>query len=149
MAQNDFDCLGMPYQSDDLMLDACIGLRPPSSDTDRKAASADGDDDYVPVNYIPEAVYSMIKAWELKRHDIMEVSSSMSLSATAASSTDALRLEDYVPMRICAQAAQPKRFYRTFWRSVARRLSEADKEADLAAKQSSNLTTERKCAIHD
>ena len=133
MAQNDFDSLAMPSQSEDLVLDAYHGLK--SSPSERKSACAPRDDDYVPVNFIPEAVYAMIKAWELKVHDAMEVSESMSLSG-AASSTDTLGVEDYEPLRTCSQAAPPKRFYRTFWRSAARRLLEADKAAVFAAKQS-------------
>ena len=143
MAQNDFDSLAMPCQSDDLILDPHHGLK--SSSSDRKTA----DDDYVPVNFIPEAVYAMIQAWEMKRHDLMEVSGSMSLSAAVSSSTDTLRLEDYEPLRVCAQAAPPKRFYRTFWRSVARRVLEAEKAGALDAKRAVIPLKESQGAVDD
>ena len=101
----------------------------------------------MPVNFIPEEVFAMIKAWELKRRDLMEVSDSMSVSRAASSET--LRLEDYEPLRVCTQAAPPKRFYRTFWRSAARRVLDADKAGVLAAKRASTGGTEGQDAIHD
>ena len=144
MAQNDFDSLAMPTQSEDLMLDTHHDLKPSCSD--RKTAYADGDEDYVPVNFIPEEVFAMIKAWELKQRDLMEVSDSMSVSRAASSET--LRLEDYEPLRVCTQAAPPKRFYRTFWRSAARRVLDADKAGVLAAKRVSTRGTEGEGGIH-
>ena len=39
---------------------------------------------------------------------------------------DVLGPEDYEPMRFCGTTAPPKRFYRSFWTSVARRMLEND-----------------------
>ena len=145
MAQNDFDSLAMPAQSEDLMPDTHRDLKPSCSD--RKTAFTHEDADYVPVNFIPEEVFAMIKAWELKQRDLMEVSDAMSVSRAASSET--LRLEDYEPLRVCTQAAPPKRFYRTFWRSAARRVLDADKAGVLAAMRASTGGTEGQDAIHD
>ena len=37
---------------------------------------------------------------------------------------DVLSPKDYEPMRFCGTTAPPKRFYRSFWTSVARRMLE-------------------------
>ena len=145
MAQNDFDSLAMPAQSEDLLPDAHRDLKPSCSD--RKTAFADEDEDYVPVNFIPEEVFAMIKAWELKQRDLIEVSDSMSVSRAASSET--FRPEDYEPLRVCSLAGPPKRFYRTFWRSAARRVLAADKAGVLAAMRASTGGTEGQDAIHD
>ena len=114
MAQDDFDSLVIARESDDLMHDTF----PRVDSTHPEGKIGTKDDNYVPVNHIPEEVRAMIKAWELQRREKMEVSA-----------TDALELEDYEPLRTCSQTAPPKRFFRTFWRSVTRRLLENDEKA--------------------
>ena len=42
---------------------------------------------------------------------------------------DALSAEDYEPIRVCRIAAPPKRFYRSFWTSVARRMLDTSRTA--------------------
>ena len=42
---------------------------------------------------------------------------------------DALSPEDYEPIRVCRIAAPPKRFYRSFWTSVARRMLDTSRTA--------------------
>ena len=136
MAQEDFETLVLGGPSEDSMLDAF----PPFTSA---AAKSGGDETYVPVNYIPEEVYAMIKTWELKHKDRMEVSDSTSQTGAASSSNapiiDNYEPIDYEPLRICSQSAPPKRFYRTFWRSAARRMLECEKAAVLAAKRASTL----------
>ena len=44
----------------------------------------------------------------------------------AMTDREVLSPEDYEPMRFCGTTAPPKRFYRSFWTSVARRMLEND-----------------------
>ena len=113
MAQDDFDSLFIAGEANSSMLDAMPQVN--SAHSDGKIGMEV--DNYVPVNLLPEEVRAMIKAWELEREK-MEVSA-----------TDAPALEDYEPLRTCSQTAPPKRFFRTFWRSVTRRLLENDEKA--------------------
>ena len=136
MAQEDFETLVLGGPSEDSMLDAF----PPFTSA---AAKSGGDETYVPVNYIPEEVYAMIKKWQLQQKHRSEVSDTNSQTG-AASSSDAPIIDnyepiDYEPLRICPQAGPPKRFYRTFWRSAARRMLECEKAAVLAAKRVSKI----------
>ena len=71
--------------------------------------------------------------WELtvlERQDWMDVSDCMSTSALAKSIHD-FSFEVFEPARLCALAAPPKRFYRTFWRSITRRLLECKKKSQM------------------
>ena len=124
MSQSDFDSLAIPVQTEDPLFDPCPQKSPELS---QKKIS----ETYVPVNVIPQAVYAMIAAWEqseLNRQDVMDGSGSAAMTS-AASLSGTLSLNDYEPMRICNFEAPPKRFYRTFWRSLARRILESDKLA--------------------
>ena len=124
LSQSDFDSLAVPEQTEDPLFDPCPQKSPKLS---QKKISGT----YVPVNIIPQAVYAMIDAWEqseVNRQDVMDVSGSAAMTATASFS-GALSLNDYEPMRICSFEAPPRRFYRTFWRSLARRILESDKSA--------------------
>ena len=114
MAQDNFDSLIIAGESDEVMLDADGPVHLTYSD-DQVGTQ---DDNYVPVNLIPDEVRGMIKAWQLQRRERMEVSS-----------TDAPASEDHEPLRTCSQTAPPKRFFRTFWRSVTRRMLKGDKQA--------------------
>ena len=67
--------------------------------------------------------------WELsepERQESMDVSDSMSMSGLSKPIHES-SFEVFEPVRVCACAAPPRRFYRTFWRSVARRLLERKK----------------------
>ena len=139
MAQEDFATLTLGSQSEDLVCGTFPHLT--SSSTAKKSHSFD--ESYVPVNYIPEEVYAMIKTWELKHKDRMAVFDSTSQTGATSSSNapmiDNYEPIDYDPLRTCSQSAPPKRFYRTFWRSAARRMLECEKAAVLAAKRASTL----------
>ena len=67
--------------------------------------------------------------WELtepERQESMDVSDSMSMSGLSKS-VHGSSFEVFEPVRVSALTVPPKRFYRTFWRSVARRLLERKK----------------------
>ena len=122
LSQSDFDSLAIPEQSEDPLFDPCP---PKSPELSQKKTT----DTYVPVNVIPQAVYAMIAAWEqseVNRQDVMDDSGSAAMTAPASLS-GALSLNNYEPMRICNFEAPPKRFHRTFWRSLARRILDSDK----------------------
>ena len=84
------------------------------------------EESYVPVNFIPEEAITMIKEWQQKRAELKQVSGSVNESGEHLSA-DLLSPE---PVRICAQSATPRRFYRTFWRSAARRVLQKNLSKD-------------------
>ena len=114
MAQDNFDSLIIAGESDVVMLDTDGPVHLSYSD-DQVGTQ---DDNYVPVNLIPDEVRAMIKAWQLQKREKMEVST-----------IGAPTLEIQEPLRTCSQTAPPKRFFRTFWRSVTRRMLKGDKQA--------------------
>ena len=77
------------------------------------------DEAYVPTNFIKAEVYAMIAAWEAcaqKRNEEIQ-----SLSA-ATSLTHCPDFSVFEPIRSVPDPTPPKRFYRTFWRSITRKL---------------------------
>ena len=73
---------------------------------------------YVPVNFIPEEVCAFIAAWDASTLTF----SSSSSDTTLGSASVPFSQHDYEPARRQNDFAPPKRFYRTFWRSVSRRI---------------------------
>ncbi len=132
MAQNDFSSLALSRQCDaDLPLNSVIS----------KQNICFGDDDYVPVNFISEEVRAMIKTWELARQkqlELQEASSTTSIDGSTVVRNHASQ-EIHEPIRCITDGAPPKRFYRTFWRSIARQLLERGREAVLAQKHAQAL----------
>ena len=60
-------------------------------------------------------------------YDAVSVSNRMADDVNCAMiDGDVLSPKDYEPMRFCGTTAPPKRFYRSFWTSVARRMLEND-----------------------
>ena len=124
LAQDEFESLTIPTQCEESMFDT---FRPIHSDFEERQAC----DAYIPFNYTPEEVCAMIDEWEiseLNRQDQMEVAVSIETNGPAFPAAS-LSLEDYEPVRLCPHAPPPKRFYRTFWRSIARRVLLREKEA--------------------
>jgi hypothetical protein len=120
IAQVDFPSLKIAEHSDDLRLDAYqhVGL----VTVERMSFLEDGD--FVPVNFIPDAVCIMIKNWELselEQQNVAKVSHPMG-QIGVSSYPGVLNQEDYEPTRCMREFAPPKRFYRSFWRSVSRKL---------------------------
>ena len=75
-------------------------------------ASADAENGYVPVNYISAEVMALISHWE----------ASARIKSVCSESKTAAQASLYDPVRGCdASFAPPKKFYRRFWRSLAKR----------------------------
>ena len=75
---------------------------------------------YVAVNEIKPEVYSMISAWKssiIERQKALASDSLMVVEPVSSSNSS----ERFEPHRRCASLEPPKRFYRTFWRSITRR----------------------------
>jgi hypothetical protein len=76
-------------------------------------------DPYVPVNFIPGEVFAFIAAWE-------EASTSTAPTSSTFVNQDeslvAVSRSVFEPFRRVNDFAPPKRFYRTFWRSVSKRI---------------------------
>ena len=126
MAQNDFHFLTLAEQSDEQRSDTSLLLSPLASNL----LTCGVEDDYVPVNFISEEVLAMIKGWQLgyqKRQELKEASVATSMEIEPASFTAAANHDE--PMRCIPNAAPPKRFYRTFWKGVTRRMVERQKAA--------------------
>ena len=132
MAQNDFGCLTVAEHDAEQMPDACFPVSPLASER-----TCSGDEDCVLVNFIPEEVRAMIDAWQLaeqERQELTEVSDAtcpnLVFIAPSSASDDV-----FEPIRCIPNAAPPKRFHRTFWRSVTRRLLEREREALFAQRR--------------
>ena len=77
----------------------------------------DQDDSYVPVNDIKPEVYAMIAAWKSHQLDRQHLEIDASMPDLPAESS----VVNFEPDRNCALTGPPKRFYRTFWRSISLR----------------------------
>jgi hypothetical protein len=73
---------------------------------------------YVPVNYIPDEVLIFIEAWESANWSSKSPCDSMVLDEVSISVSQDM----FEPTRSVKVIAPPKRFYRTFWRSITRRI---------------------------
>ncbi len=105
-------------------------VRAGSGDSLESEPSCEATEIYRPVNFIPDEVYELIRNWEvayLKQHESIQAVDSLDTEA----SNDSLSNESiFEPTRLLMSAtvAPPKRFYRTFWRSLARRTLQLEKE---------------------
>ncbi len=98
-----------------------------------KSGSACDEEIYRPVNFIPDEVYELIRNWERAYHTQQESAHAVDSMETESSLTGAQASESvYEPMR-CVPVSEPppKRFFRTFWRSVTRRIVELEKKSTL------------------
>ena len=113
-ADRGFDCFAFHEQRDTQMLsDYSLAAA-----CKRKACNDDGG--YVPVNFIPDMVYEMFEAWELSQQQYrVEMSESMGPTAANRPAYGA------GTTTMSADSSPPKLFYRTFWRSIARRLTDS------------------------
>ena len=132
MAQNSFPSLTLDTQ--------CEADFPTSSLVSEPNVCS-GEDDYVPVNFIPDEVREMIRAWELAQQERLEHEEAPDAMSTedVQVTQDHTSLQVLEPIRYITDAAPPKRFYRTFWRSVTRRALECDRESISAQKRAQTL----------
>jgi hypothetical protein len=79
------------------------------------------------VKFIPVEVYAFLEAWEeadstrIRSFDFMELDSA----------SFPITQDMFEPARLIHELAPPKRFYRTFWRSAARRILELPSTHDM------------------
>ncbi len=129
LAQDDFSCLGLAAGQDagSQPLDEYDGFATvEGAENGSSLKSAEANEVYHPVNFIPTEVYELIRNWELaylKKQDSIQAFDSM----------DAVSSESiFEPMRsMSVSNAPPKRFFRTFWRSVTRRIIQLEKKLAL------------------
>ena len=120
-ANRGIDCFAFHAQRDTQMLSDY-----PLAAACRKQAYND-DRGYVPVNFIPDTVYEMFEAWELSQQQYrVEMSESKTLTAENLSTYGAGQ-QVRGTTTMSADSPPPKLFYRTFWRSIARRLMDYKK----------------------
>ena len=119
--QLDFCDLSVPSRN----LHDCCEDHPPClsdfvSNTKNAVDASSWKEDYAPVNFIDDEVMMLIAHWEgsAKQASFIEYASSpMNISDPATLSGSI-----YEPVkRVQALHAPPKRFFRTFWRSMSRR----------------------------
>ena len=135
LAQGDFSCLELAagQDADGHTLDDYDGITTikcaGSGDSLSSEPVCEANNIYLPVNFIPEEVYELIRKLELARTKQPE-SIQAHDSMDTESSSDPRSSEDiFEPMRrMSVSNAPPKLFYRTFWRSVTRRLLQHEKE---------------------
>ena len=126
-SQSDFGFLSVP----DLQPGACAqdamdhnAFSRGGSSSSQKA-ERQGQDAYVPVNYISPDAFAFLAAAEASADHRAEAlgSEGMELDASGHGTTLQSALDGlYNPERILLSFAPPKRFFRTFWRSIAFRL---------------------------
>ena len=115
-ANRGIDCFVFHAQRDTQMLSGY----PLAAACKKQAYNDDGG--YVPVNFIQDTVYEMLEAWELSQQQyIVEMSESKRPTAVNWSTYGAGQ-QVHGTTTMSADSPPPKLFYRTFWRSIARRL---------------------------
>jgi hypothetical protein len=153
LAQDDFSSLGLAAtgqdadgQALDIFHEFSTADRAGSAGSRKSDATCEADEIYHPVNFIPEEVYEMIRNWEssyIKQQEIAQAVDSMDMESFTNSQA---RESYYEPMRCMLESVEsappPKRFFRTFWRSLTRRVVQHQKECcrDRAAMSSSDVS---------
>ncbi len=114
-SQFEFNCLSFP----DILIPHhvdhdTISGRPHTlkSDTDTEWK------DYVPVNCISDEAYAFLAAYEAR----MTLRVPVKDDCKSLDTRDLDTLKMYDPERILPNSAPPKRFFRTFWRSITLRM---------------------------
>ena len=139
LAQDDFSCLGLAagQDADSQPLELYDGCnhgfpsveRAESGDSLKSESCCEADELYRPVNFIPDEVYELIRNWELAYQKQQESNQAIDSMDTDTAFSDSRSSESIVePMRCMSVLQPPKRFYRTFWRSVTRRIVQREKE---------------------
>ena len=111
-----FDCFAFHAQRDTQILRDY----PYAAACKRKACNDDRG--YVPVNSIPDTVYEMFEAWVLSQQQYRIEMSATKRPTAANRSTYGAGQQVHGTTTMSADSPPPKLFYRTFWRSIARRL---------------------------
>ena len=124
-----------------MLLDVCEGAydyydgfttsnRAGSEDQVRLKSAYEGEAISCPVNAIPAEAYEL-RTWELPHLQHHELDQATDLMATDLLSDCQSGESVLQPMLwMSVSKAPPKRFYRTFWRSTARRILQVEREKD-------------------
>ena len=89
----------------------------------KSESACEADEICRPVNFIPDEVYELIRKWELAYLQQQESAQTIDSMDTESTTDHRLNESIYEPMRLMSiSEPPPKRFYRTFWRSVTRRI---------------------------
>jgi hypothetical protein len=129
-AQDDFDSLGIAHH---IPMEDSSPVEDPVPSFSQGKQSCSGDEKYIPVNFIPDSVHEMINAWQ-EAHTMHLGTYEMDMLVDSPPAAEVTHNQDiYEPVRSIAVssvtvATAPKRFYRTFWRSAARRIIQREKE---------------------
>jgi hypothetical protein len=122
MSQSNFELLVLPNEHNEDSSDAHVDDVVDRQKVEREETECEGNtwkETYVPVNFISDEVYNLIAAWEASSlatsSDIMDLDVS-SLPLVPASQNN------FEPTRRFDDVSPPKRFYRTFWSSVSKRI---------------------------
>ncbi len=116
-AQSDFGSLALPVDGLDAFDEHPALLLNTGTSRVEKLADASTQEKYGPVNFIDDEIYALIERWESSAQQAPPSEVMMPIYLKPHET-------NYEPMRQLPTAAAPKRFYRTFWRSVCRRLVE-------------------------
>jgi hypothetical protein len=108
-----------------------------NGDAMRDEPECEADQPFRPVNFISDEVHKLIRTWELAQAHMPQQELNQ---ATDSMVTDSLSdyqsgESDMQPMLLMSVSeAPPKRFYRSFWRSRARRILEVEREKVLSSR---------------
>ncbi len=92
-------------------------------------SACEADEIFRPVNFIPAEAYELIRTWELanlQEHELIPAVDFMDTDSLSGSQSSESVLQ---PILLMPEfEAPPKRFYRTFWKSRAKRLLQRERQ---------------------
>ena len=127
MAQSNFTSLAVRVHDESesqhaYVAKVCIHLNKNAAlTTDVKCEADCMSNVYVPVNFIPDEVFAFLAAWDASHISKTSSPDGMELDTASLPASQDM----FEPTRRLNDFAPPKRFYRTFWRSMARRVVES------------------------
>jgi hypothetical protein len=122
MSQSDFELLALQNEHIEDSSDSNVDVIVNSQKVERTQSEVEGKtskESYVPVNFISDAVYDLIAAWEASSLATSFDGMDLDVSSVPLESASQLIIE---PARHVNDVSPPKRFYRTFWSSVSKRI---------------------------
>ncbi len=135
--QEHFSCLSIPDQQHFGFVEESLAqcesepwFRSGSSGSIKPDAVIELQESYTPVNFICDEARAIILAYENaanRRADLLVVQNVACQESILPSTFD-----PYEPERVLATSAPPKRFFRTFWRSVTLRMLRLEHEKRIA-----------------
>ncbi len=125
-SQDDFSVLGLAESLDDSHGVPAIDRT--GSGLLKSESKRETTETYCPGNFIPDEFYELFRIWELSRLKRQKATDTVD-SVQSALMTDSSTESVYEPMRIMdVPATPPKRFHRTFWRSLTLRVVRLEKK---------------------